>query len=58
MRRIHQKHLLIYLSTIQIMELFEGEIIAEEDALVVNGKRVQIVTDRDPLKLTLERAWC
>ena len=30
---------------------FEGEIIAEEDALVVNGKRVQLVSERDPLKL-------
>lgn len=30
---------------------FEGEIIAEEGALVINGKRVQLVSDRDPLKL-------
>ena len=30
---------------------FDGEIIAEKDALVVNGKRVQLVSDRDPLKL-------
>ncbi|MCZ2258004.1 glyceraldehyde-3-phosphate dehydrogenase [Sporosarcina sp. G11-34] len=30
---------------------FEGEIIAEENALVVNGKRVQLVAERDPLKL-------
>ena len=30
---------------------FEGEIIAEEDALVVNGKRVRLVSDRDPLNL-------
>lgn len=30
---------------------FEGEIIAEEDALIVNGKRVQIVSDRDPRNL-------
>lgn len=33
---------------------FEGEIIAEEDALVVNGKRVQLVSSRDPLKLPWE----
>lgn len=33
---------------------FEGEIIAEEDALVVNGKRVQLVSNRDPLKLPWE----
>jgi len=31
--------------------IFEGEIIAEEDALIVNGKRVKIVSDRDPLNL-------
>ncbi len=31
--------------------IFEGEIIAEEDALVVNGKRIQLVSSRDPLKL-------
>ena len=30
---------------------FEGEVIAEEDALVVNGKRVKIVSERDPLNL-------
>ena len=30
---------------------FDGEIIAEKDALVVNGKRVQLVSERDPLKL-------
>ena len=33
---------------------FEGEVIAEEDALVVNGKRVQLVSSRDPLKLPWE----
>ncbi|MBE1554420.1 glyceraldehyde-3-phosphate dehydrogenase [Sporosarcina limicola] len=31
--------------------IFEGDIIAEEDALIVNGKRVKIVSDRDPLNL-------
>ncbi|MFD1927163.1 glyceraldehyde-3-phosphate dehydrogenase [Sporosarcina siberiensis] len=30
---------------------FEGEVIAEENALVVNGKRVKLVSERDPLKL-------
>lgn len=30
---------------------FEGEIIAEEDALVINGKRVLLVSNRDPLQL-------
>jgi len=30
---------------------FDGEVIAEENAIVVNGKRVQIVSDRDPLNL-------
>jgi glyceraldehyde 3-phosphate dehydrogenase len=30
---------------------FEGEVIAEDEALVVNGKRVKIVADRDPLNL-------
>ena len=30
---------------------FNGEIIAEKDALVVNGKRVKLVSERDPVKL-------
>jgi len=30
---------------------FDGEVIAEEGALIVNGKRVQLVSERDPLKL-------
>jgi glyceraldehyde 3-phosphate dehydrogenase len=30
---------------------FPGEITVEESALIVNGKRVQLVSDRDPLKL-------
>ncbi|HJF33399.1 MAG TPA: glyceraldehyde-3-phosphate dehydrogenase [Sporosarcina psychrophila] len=30
---------------------FDGEVIAEENAIVVNGKRVKIVSDRDPLNL-------
>ncbi|NYF25149.1 glyceraldehyde-3-phosphate dehydrogenase [Sporosarcina sp. JAI121] len=30
---------------------FDGDVIAEENAIVVNGKRVQIVSDRDPLNL-------
>ncbi|MET0786696.1 MAG: glyceraldehyde-3-phosphate dehydrogenase [Paenisporosarcina sp.] len=30
---------------------FSGEIEIEENALIVNGKRVQLVSDRDPLKL-------
>lgn len=30
---------------------FEGEIIAEEEALVINGKRIQLVSNRDPLEL-------
>lgn len=30
---------------------FDGEVIAEEHSLVVNGKRVMIVSDRDPLNL-------
>lgn len=30
---------------------FDGEVIAEENAIVVNGIRVQIVSDRDPLNL-------
>ena len=30
---------------------FEGEVIAEEDALVVNGKRVKLISDRDPRNL-------
>ncbi|MBW9234828.1 type I glyceraldehyde-3-phosphate dehydrogenase, partial [Leptospira santarosai] len=30
---------------------FSGDIVIEESALIVNGKRVQLVSDRDPLKL-------
>lgn len=30
---------------------FAGEVIVEENALIVNGKRVQLVSDRDPLNL-------
>ncbi|WP_203246678.1 glyceraldehyde-3-phosphate dehydrogenase [Sporosarcina beigongshangi] len=30
---------------------FDGEVIADEHALIVNGKRVTIVSDRDPLNL-------
>lgn len=30
---------------------FAGEVKAEENALVVNGKRIQLVSERDPLKL-------
>lgn len=30
---------------------FDGEIVAEEDAIVINGKRVLIVSDRNPLNL-------
>ena len=30
---------------------FEGEVIAEENALIVNGKRVQLISDRDPRNL-------
>ena len=33
------------------MERLNGEVIAEENALVVNGKRVKIVSERDPLNL-------
>ncbi|MFJ7934876.1 glyceraldehyde-3-phosphate dehydrogenase [Sporosarcina sp. NPDC096371] len=33
---------------------FDGEIETEENALVVNGKRVTIVSDRDPLNLPWE----
>lgn len=30
---------------------FEGEVIAAGDALIVNGKKVQLVNERDPLNL-------
>lgn len=30
---------------------FDGDVSAEEGALIVNGKRVQLVSERDPLKL-------
>ena len=31
--------------------IFEGDVSFDEDALIVNGKRVQIVSERDPLEL-------
>lgn len=30
---------------------FEGDVLTEDDALVVNGKRVQLIAERDPSKL-------
>ena len=30
---------------------FEGSVLTEEDALIVNGKRVQLIAERDPAKL-------
>lgn len=30
---------------------FEGDVSSEEDAIIVNGKRVQLVNERDPLNL-------
>jgi glyceraldehyde 3-phosphate dehydrogenase len=30
---------------------FEGDVLTEDDALVVNGKRVQLIAERDPAKL-------
>ena len=30
---------------------FDGTVVAEENALIVNGKRVQLISERDPLKL-------
>ena len=30
---------------------FSADVIVQDDALIVNGKRVQLVSDRDPLKL-------
>lgn len=41
-------HLLKYDST---HGNFDGEIVAEENAIVINGKRVLIVSDRNPLNL-------
>ncbi|ARD47172.1 type I glyceraldehyde-3-phosphate dehydrogenase [Sporosarcina sp. P37] len=41
-------HLLKYDSTHGI---FDGDIQAEENAIIVDGKRVQLVTERDPSKL-------
>ncbi len=48
---IHQKRSLILLKYDTNHGTFDGEVIAEENAIVVNGKRVQIVSDRDPLNL-------
>ncbi|MEZ7170690.1 glyceraldehyde-3-phosphate dehydrogenase [Sporosarcina sp. OR05] len=31
--------------------VFDGEVVVEENALVVNGKRVELIAERDPLKL-------
>ncbi|MET3575962.1 glyceraldehyde-3-phosphate dehydrogenase [Bhargavaea ullalensis] len=33
---------------------FEGTVLTEEDALIVNGKRVQLISERDPAKLPWE----
>ncbi|WP_088006618.1 glyceraldehyde-3-phosphate dehydrogenase [Indiicoccus explosivorum] len=33
---------------------FDGEVFAEEDALIVNGKRVKLLGERDPLNLPWE----
>src|SRR5699024_8045027 len=33
---------------------FQGEIVADDDALVVNGERILIVNDRDPAQLPWE----
>ncbi|KZE39835.1 glyceraldehyde-3-phosphate dehydrogenase [Bhargavaea cecembensis] len=41
-------HLLKYDS---IHGKFEGDVLTEDDALVVNGKRVQLIAERDPAKL-------
>lgn len=41
-------HLLKYDSTHGI---FDGEIVAEENAIVIDGKRVQLISERDPSKL-------
>ncbi|MFJ8237224.1 glyceraldehyde-3-phosphate dehydrogenase [Ureibacillus sp. NPDC094379] len=31
--------------------IFDGTVVVEKDALIVNGKRVQLISERDPLKL-------
>ncbi|ARF16352.1 glyceraldehyde-3-phosphate dehydrogenase [Sporosarcina ureae] len=41
-------HLLKYDSTHGV---FDGEIVADENAIVVDGKRVQLISERDPSKL-------
>lgn len=41
-------HLLKYDSTHGV---YAGEIIAEEDAIIIDGKRVQLISERDPSKL-------
>ena len=41
-------HLLKYDSTHGV---FDGEIVAEENAIVIDGKRVQFISERDPSKL-------
>lgn len=35
--------------------VFDGEVVVEENALVVNGKRVELLSERDPLKLPWEQ---
>lgn len=41
-------HLLKYDSTHGV---FDGEIVAEENAIIIDGKRVQLIKERDPSKL-------
>lgn len=35
--------------------VFDGEVVVEENALVVNGKRVELLSERDPSKLPWEK---
>ncbi|WP_313235156.1 glyceraldehyde-3-phosphate dehydrogenase [Sporosarcina ureae] len=45
-------HLLKYDSTHGV---FDGEIIADENAIIVDGKRVQLISERDPSKLPWQK---
>lgn len=35
--------------------IYDGTVVVEKDALIVNGKRVQLISERDPLKLPWEQ---
>ena len=48
-------HLLKYDS---VHGVYDGEISAENDSIVVDGKKVKVYAEKDPAALPWGRAWC